>query len=107
MSSLAKCGIVQHAQKADTESGFVSLVLAKLCSLFNQRLRLRYASKMDILKMLSDLREEREQIGEAIIVLERLAARSGKRRGRPPAWMADVKDKPTRRGRPPGSKNKS
>jgi hypothetical protein len=30
---------------------------------------------MDILKMLSDLRAEREQIGEAIIVLERLAAR--------------------------------
>jgi hypothetical protein len=62
---------------------------------------------MDILKMLSDLRQEREQIGEAIFVLERLAARSGKRRGRPPAWMAAVKGKTKRRGRPPGSKNKN
>jgi len=62
---------------------------------------------MDILKMLSDLRQEREQIGEAIITLERLAAGSRKRRGRPPAWMANVKEKTKRRGRPPGSKNKS
>jgi hypothetical protein len=45
---------------------------------------------MDISKMISDLRQEREQIGEAIIALERLATRSGKRRGRPPAWMAAV-----------------
>jgi hypothetical protein len=62
---------------------------------------------MDILKMLSDLRQEREQIGEAIITLERLAAGSRKRRGRPPAWMATLKDQPKKRGRPPGSKNKS
>jgi hypothetical protein len=54
---------------------------------------------MEILKMLSDLRQEREQIGEAIVALERLAARAGKRRGQPPAWMAAVKDKPKRRGR--------
>jgi len=45
---------------------------------------------------------ERDQITEAILVLERLAAGRGKRRGRPPAWMTAVK----RRGRPPGSKNK-
>jgi hypothetical protein len=57
---------------------------------------------MDILKMLAELRQEREQIGEAIITLERLAQGRGKRRGRPPAWMATAK----RRGRPPGSKNK-
>lgn len=44
---------------------------------------------MDILKMLADLREEREQVGEAILVLERLAAGTqGKRRGRPPKWMS-------------------
>jgi hypothetical protein len=61
---------------------------------------------MDILKMLSDLRQEREQIGEAIIALERLAQGHGKRRGRPPAWMPAPKDVPKRRGRPPGSKNK-
>jgi hypothetical protein len=58
---------------------------------------------MDVLKMLADLRQEREQIEEAILTLERLARGRGKRRGRPPAWMTALK----RRGRPPGSKNKS
>ena len=57
---------------------------------------------MDLLKMLADLRHEREQIEEAIVTLERLAQGRGKRRGRPPAWMSALK----RRGRPPGSKNK-
>lgn len=52
--------------------------------------------------MLAELRQEREQIEEAIMSLERLARGRGKRRGRPPAWMSEVK----RRGRPPGSKNK-
>ena len=52
--------------------------------------------------MLTELRMEREQIEEAIISLERLARGRGKRRGRPPAWMTEVK----KRGRPPGSKNK-
>jgi hypothetical protein len=42
---------------------------------------------MDILKMLADLREEREQIEQAILVIERMASARGKRRGRPPAWM--------------------
>jgi hypothetical protein len=57
---------------------------------------------MDVLKMLADLRQEREQIEEAIMTLERLARGRGRRRGRPPAWMSAIK----RRGRPPGSKNK-
>jgi len=58
---------------------------------------------MDVLKMLSDLRQEREQIEEAIVTLERLAQGRSRRRGRPPAWMSALK----RRGRPPGSsKNK-
>jgi hypothetical protein len=57
---------------------------------------------MDVLKMLADLRQEREQIEEAILTLERLARGRGKRRGRPPAWMSALK----RRGRPPGTKNK-
>lgn len=57
---------------------------------------------MDVLKMLTDLRREREQIEEAILTLERLAQGRGRRRGRPPAWMSEVK----RRGRPPGSKNR-
>ena len=57
---------------------------------------------MDVLKMLAELRQEREQVEEAIMTLERLARGRGKRRGRPPAWMSALK----RRGRPPGSKNK-
>jgi hypothetical protein len=57
---------------------------------------------MDINKMLADLRQEREQVEEAIMTLERLARGRGKRRGRPPAWMSEIK----KRGRPPGSKNK-
>ncbi|HLG96353.1 MAG TPA: hypothetical protein VKX49_08580 [Bryobacteraceae bacterium] len=57
---------------------------------------------MDINKMLAELRMEREHIEEAIMTLERLAMGRGRRRGRPPAWMSQIK----RRGRPPGSKNK-
>jgi hypothetical protein len=57
---------------------------------------------MDTNNMLAELRAERDKLAEAILVLERLVAGRGKRRGRPPAWMTAVK----RRGRPPGSKNK-
>jgi hypothetical protein len=59
-------------------------------------------SLMDINKMLAELRQEREQLEEAILTLERLARGRGRRRGRPPAWMSQIK----RRGRPPGSKNR-
>jgi hypothetical protein len=59
---------------------------------------------MDILKMLADLHEQRDQIDHVIVVFERLAAGHGKRRGRPPAWMKEAEEK--KRGRPPGSKNK-
>jgi len=60
---------------------------------------------MDVAKILAELRQEREQIEEAILSLERLARGRGRRRGRPPAWMTEITTK--RRGRPPGSKNKS
>jgi hypothetical protein len=43
---------------------------------------------MDLAQMLSELRTELLQIEEAILVLERLAASGGRRRGRPPKWMA-------------------
>jgi hypothetical protein len=46
---------------------------------------------MDINKMLLELRAERDQLAEAILVLERLAFGRGKRRGRPPAWMTSRK----------------
>ncbi len=59
---------------------------------------------MDVTKILAELRQEREQIEEAILSLERLALGRGRRRGRPPAWMQAMTRK---RGRPPGSKNKA
>ena len=58
---------------------------------------------MDVTKILAELRQEREQLEEAILSLERLARGRGRRRGRPPAWMVEAK----KRGRPPGSKNKT
>jgi hypothetical protein len=60
--------------------------------------------EMDVPKILTELRQEREQIEEAIMSLERLARGRGRRRGRPPAWMSELDKK---RGRPPGSKNKN
>jgi hypothetical protein len=57
---------------------------------------------MDTAKILAELRRELRQVEEAIVTLERMARGRGKRRGRPPAWMSQIK----RRGRPPGSKNK-
>jgi hypothetical protein len=61
---------------------------------------------MDVSKILTELKEERTQIEEAILSLERLARARVPRRGRPPAWMAEM-NPAKRRGRPPGSKNKS
>jgi hypothetical protein len=49
---------------------------------------------MDVLKMMAELHAERDRINEAILVIERLAAGTrGKRRGRPPKWMAALNDK--------------
>jgi len=56
---------------------------------------------MDINRMLAELRSQRDQLTEAVSVLERLAAGRGKRRGRPPAWMTGAK----RLEGPKGSKN--
>ncbi len=46
---------------------------------------------MDVAKMLADLKDEREQIEEAILTLERLAQGRGKRRGRPPIWLLEAR----------------
>jgi hypothetical protein len=74
---------------------------------------------MDVTRILAELRAERAQLEEAILSLERLARGRGKRRGRPPAWLANepsdegpggppsATEAPKRRGRPPGSKNKT
>jgi hypothetical protein len=72
---------------------------------------------MDVSKILAELRAERAQLEEAILSLERLARGRGKRRGRPPAWLSPERNNnigevlaaeaPRRRGRPPGSKNRT
>jgi hypothetical protein len=64
---------------------------------------------MEIGKILAELRQEHEQLGEAILSLERLSLGGAKRRGRPPAWLAAVKTakEKGKRGRPAGSKNKN
>jgi hypothetical protein len=48
---------------------------------------------MDINKMLTELRNERQQLEEAILTLERLAQGQGKRRGRPPAWLGAARER--------------
>jgi hypothetical protein len=60
---------------------------------------------MDVNKILVELRQEREQIEDAIVSLERLARGRGKRRGRPPSWMKQAGER--KRGRPLGSTNKA
>jgi hypothetical protein len=63
---------------------------------------------MDIGKVLEELRKQLRQVDEAILSLERMAAGAGRRRGRPPAWVIAAKEPPVRkRGRPPGSGNKT
>ena len=46
---------------------------------------------MNLAKDIAELHQERQKIEEAIQVLTRLAAGAGKRRGRPPKWLAGVK----------------
>jgi hypothetical protein len=58
---------------------------------------------MNIVKMISELRAERDHIEQMIEVLQRMAAGQGRRPGRSPAWVTEKK----RAGRPKGSKNKS
>ena len=65
-----------------------------------------YTTFMDVVKMIAELRVEREQITDAIAALERLSERNRKRRGRPPSWLAINESERKRRGRPPGIKNK-
>jgi hypothetical protein len=60
---------------------------------------------MDVEKILAEMRQEREQLEEAIANLERLA-RPVKRRGRPPAWLAGIKKTEEMESRAAGGKKK-
>jgi hypothetical protein len=59
---------------------------------------------MDVAKVLAELRQERDQLTEAILGLERLARSREPEVGSPPAMTESTAK---RRGRPPGSKNKA
>ncbi len=58
---------------------------------------------MDVGRVLAALRQERAQIEEVILNLERLEQSRDRRRGRPPALLTGVR----KRGRPRGSKNRT
>ena len=58
---------------------------------------------MDVNRILSELREERANLIDAITNLERLARGRGKRRGRPPKWLAEARE---HRKRGPGRPRK-
>lgn len=47
----------------------------------------------DVKKMLASLYEERARIEDAILNLEALADGRGKRRGRPPKWLAEARER--------------
>jgi len=65
-----------------------------------------YTPRMDLNAILIELRREHDQLGEAIVAMERLAASGKRRRGRPPAWLSAARqgseEQPVakRRGRP-------
>jgi hypothetical protein len=60
---------------------------------------------MELLKMIAELRSEREAVDNAIVVLERIAAgQGGKRRGRPPAWLKAHTDPSSEKTSAPGKK---
>ena len=43
---------------------------------------------MDLIKIISELRKERQAVEDALVYLENLARTQGKRRGRPPAYLS-------------------
>jgi hypothetical protein len=59
---------------------------------------------MELEAILKQLREELVDVNTGILVFERLAAGKPRGRGRPPKWLAQVKEAaPKRRGRPLGA----
>ena len=54
--------------------------------------QLKGATPMDVYRILSELRTERELVVDAILHLERLARGRGKRRGRPPKWLTEGRE---------------
>lgn len=60
----------------------------------------------DVKTMLAALYEERARIENAILSLEALARGQGKRRGRPPKWLVEARERqPESKGAKPGKKS--
>ena len=45
---------------------------------------------MNLIKMIAELREQKQALEESIMMLERLARSQGKRRGRPPLFLSQT-----------------
>jgi hypothetical protein len=77
-------------------------------STFGSATPLRYPDTVNIGTILTELRQERDKITEAIMSLERMALGHRKRRGRPPAWMVIARQATAKkkRGPQPGGRNK-
>ena len=64
---------------------------------------------MNIFQVVTELKRQLADIDYAILVFERLAAHlEGRRRGRPPKWMAELKEETLKAVvRPPAKKNRA
>jgi len=51
---------------------------------------------VDVKKILEELRFERDLMEDAILNLERLRASGAKRRGRPPKWLQEARERQTK-----------
>ena len=45
---------------------------------------------MNLIKMIADLREQKQALEETMLILERIARGQGKRLGRPPAFLSQA-----------------
>ena len=60
----------------------------------------------DVKNMLASLYEERARIEDAILNLEALAEGRGKRRGRPPKWLVEARERQAKATQSPKPKPK-
>ena len=53
-------------------------------------LALQLYKHMNLIKMIAELRAQKQALEETMMILERLARSQGKRRGRPPQFLSDA-----------------
>ncbi|HEY2845471.1 MAG TPA: hypothetical protein VGJ09_17540 [Bryobacteraceae bacterium] len=54
---------------------------------------------MNLIKMIAELREQKQALDETIAIMERLARGQGKRRGRPPLFLSETGESVTPAGK--------